>query len=231
MIISHKHKFIFLKTNKTAGTSVEIALSKFCGREDVITPIKANDEKIRTDLGYPGPRNYLAPLSSYDFSDVLQVLRGGRRKRTFRTHMVASDVKTNIGDDIWNSYFKFCIERNPWDRMASLYFWATKKKAPRPSVTEFLASETPLILKRWGYDLYTIDKEIVVDQICRFENLEEDMDNVRLKIGLPEKLDLPHAKGTTRKKNQSYRDLFDDEQRVKIAELFAEEIASFGYEF
>ncbi|MEL6382956.1 MAG: chondroitin 4-O-sulfotransferase, partial [Cyanobacteria bacterium J06626_18] len=31
MIISHEYKFIFLKTRKTAGTSIEIALSKFCG--------------------------------------------------------------------------------------------------------------------------------------------------------------------------------------------------------
>lgn len=29
MIISHKNRFIFLKTEKTAGTSIEIALSKF----------------------------------------------------------------------------------------------------------------------------------------------------------------------------------------------------------
>ena len=31
MIVSHEHKFIFLKTKKTAGTSIELALSELCG--------------------------------------------------------------------------------------------------------------------------------------------------------------------------------------------------------
>ena len=35
MIISHKHKFIFFKTRKTAGTSLQIALSEFCEDGDV----------------------------------------------------------------------------------------------------------------------------------------------------------------------------------------------------
>ena len=47
VIISHRHRFIFIKTGKTAGTSVEIALSKFCGPEDVITPISPEDEATR----------------------------------------------------------------------------------------------------------------------------------------------------------------------------------------
>ena len=59
MIISHDYKFIFLKNRKTAGTSIEIALSKFCGPNDVITPISPEDEATRKELGYRGPQNYL----------------------------------------------------------------------------------------------------------------------------------------------------------------------------
>jgi hypothetical protein len=33
MILSHEHKFIFIKTNKTAGPSIEITLSKHCEPE------------------------------------------------------------------------------------------------------------------------------------------------------------------------------------------------------
>jgi len=39
MIISHTHKFIFIKSEKTAGTSIEAALSRYCSGDDVVTPI------------------------------------------------------------------------------------------------------------------------------------------------------------------------------------------------
>ena len=50
VIASHQHRFIFLKTRKTAGTSVEIALSKVCGPDDVITEISPEDEARGVDL-------------------------------------------------------------------------------------------------------------------------------------------------------------------------------------
>jgi len=43
MIISHKYKFIFIKTVKTAGTSIEVFLNNYCGEEDIITPIHPKD--------------------------------------------------------------------------------------------------------------------------------------------------------------------------------------------
>ena len=47
MIISHRHKFIFVKTKKTAGTSIETLLASVCGEEDVITEISEEEERIK----------------------------------------------------------------------------------------------------------------------------------------------------------------------------------------
>lgn len=59
MILSHDWRFLFLKTRKTAGTSVEIALSRICGPLDVITPISPADQAQRNKDSGTLPRNYL----------------------------------------------------------------------------------------------------------------------------------------------------------------------------
>ena len=49
MIISHRHKFVFLKPRKVAGTSVEVALARHCGEEDIVTPIGTFDPEWDED--------------------------------------------------------------------------------------------------------------------------------------------------------------------------------------
>ena len=48
MIISHKHKFIFVRPRKTAGTTMQNVLSTICGEEDIITA-GYNDGKKRKE--------------------------------------------------------------------------------------------------------------------------------------------------------------------------------------
>ena len=63
MIVSHRYRFIFLKTNKTAGASIEIALSRFCDSEDIITPLLPDDELIRSNLDLPPANRSIRTLS------------------------------------------------------------------------------------------------------------------------------------------------------------------------
>jgi hypothetical protein len=231
MIISHKYKYIFLKTNKTAGTSIEIALSKYGSPDDIITPIDIpEDEKIREELGYQCPVNYLAPLRDYRVKDFVKLFRSGRRKRRFYNHITASKVRARVGQKLWESYFKFCVERNPWDRVVSLYYWQNRAE-PRIPFSAFILSDAPLSLKRKGFEIYTIDGQVAVDKICRYENLSEELEAVRKKLGIPEKLNLPQAKSQFRKDKQSYRDIFGEMEKAKIESLFNDEIKLFGYEF
>ena len=209
MIVSHKYKFIFLKTTKTAGTSIEIALSKFCGSEDIITPIYP-EEELRTQLGYRGAQNYQAD--------------------GFYNHIHAQQLKKLIGEGVWNRYYKFCFERNPWDRFVSYYYWRYQLE-PRPTIAEFLKSEfNPLVfLRRTGFKLYTIEGEIVVDRVCLYENLNEELAQLKIKLGLPEELQLPRAKSSSRKDRRSYREILDEDTKTQIRETFSKEISMFGY--
>ena len=47
MIISHEHKFIFLKPFKVAGSSFEFALSSILGPSDLLTYLGPGEEKQR----------------------------------------------------------------------------------------------------------------------------------------------------------------------------------------
>ena len=230
MIISHKYKFIFLKTNKTAGSSIEIALSEHCATNDIITPLGPEEIKIKEDLGCRGAQNYYSPIWEYGFQDLLKYMSQGKKKVRFYNHITAREVRAHLGEQVWDSYFKFCFERNPWDRIISHYYWNYRSE-PRPSISDYIKSRRPLILKQRGYDLYTIDGNIAVDKVCRFENMSEELEVIRRQLGIPEKLELPRTKSVTRKDKRSYREILSVEDRDYISELFRDEINIFRYEY
>lgn len=229
MIVSHRYRFIFLKTRKTAGTSIEIALSRFCGPDDIITPIWKEDEGTRRQLGYRGPQNYLAPIGDYTLADWKNWLVKRRRKLRFYNHMPASEIRFHVGQPVWDSYYKFCFERNPWDRVISQYFWRGRLR-PGQTMTGFLATDGPALLRRSGYEMYTIDNRVAVDRICRYENLAEELETVRTRLGIPEPLALPWAKAQFRTDKRSYNEILNASEKAKIAALFREEIDLLGYE-
>lgn len=224
MIISHKYRFIFIKTEKTAGTSVEIALSKYLGDEDVITPLATEDEHYRNRQGYHAAQNYLIPLSRYNFDDWARLFIRGNRL-AFYNHAPAAFVRRWVSGEMWESYFKFCFERNPWDKAVSFYFWRNPTE-PRPSISDFIQRGGANSLL--GFDLYALNGEILVNRVCRFERLQEEMEAVASIVGLPETPRLPRAKTKTRGA-RDYRDILTEDDRLKLSKVFAREIAHFDY--
>lgn len=224
MIISHKYKFIFIKTRKTAGTSIDLALSSFCGPNDVVAPRAKNDELATF---YIPAQNYEIGLKYYGLSDVWYYIRHGKKK-VFRAHSPASYIKENISHDIWDNYFKFCFERNPWDKVISDYYWNLYKgRISNTSLHEFVMCNKMIS----DFGKYSINNEIAVDFIGKYENLEQDLEFVRDKLHLPDKIELPYAKSGIRKDYSPYQELFSEEERMKIKAVFSKEICTLGYSF
>jgi hypothetical protein len=227
MIVSHRYKFIFIKTEKTAGTSVEIALSKYLGESDVITPVSSADEEVRTVLGGHAPCNYAIPFRNYKLIDWLCLFRSRERFRFF-SHTSAELIKRHVGKHVWESYFKFCFERNPWDTVVSFYYWRHPTE-PRPTISEFIRGGEVNELR--GSALYTLNGQIAVDRVCRFERLDQEMEDLASILALPETPALPRTKSTYRNRRMSYREVLGERERQKIEQLYAREIAWFNYEW
>ncbi len=86
-------------------------------------------------------------------------------------------------------------------------------------------------LKRDGRELYTINGEVVVDRIFRFESLEEDLRDIFERLDVAGKPELPRTKSSFRPQGFHYRALYGDGDRMLVAELFRDEIETMGYTF
>jgi len=229
MIVSHRHRFIFVRTRKTAGTSVEIALSKFCGPHDIITRDTDIDDALRRELGYPGPQNdFGIPWSEYTFGEWRRLLLRGQRAR-FKNHMPAARIRSLVGDVIWRDYYKFAIERDPWDKAISLYYWRTRDEKPRRPLLQFLEEVGTRSLS--NAHIYLIDGRLAVDRIIAYEQLPEQLEDVRRRLALPEPLSLPRAKATHRAERSHYSQLLGPAERAVIDATCSREIELLGYRF
>jgi Sulfotransferase family len=230
MIVSHKHKFIFIKTKKTAGTAIEAALSELCGPADVITPFREESEQDRKGLS---PQNYriehpLKPKRSFLRKLLMRPERYYHQSVGFYEHMPAWRVRAYVGEEAWRSYFKFAFDRNPWERQVSWYLYKTKGKRPRPSFERFMASRRRAFVD--NYRLYTIEGALAVDFLGRYETLEADLNAALERAGVGVRLTVPRTNVTPDKdRARDYRSYYSPKTRARVAEWYQPEIALLGY--
>ena len=154
--LSEKHKFIFVHINKTAGSSMVRALH----------PIAAPywKRKINKMFKKVGIHN--------KYFDC----------HPFPIHATAQQIVNEMGLEVFKSYFSFAIVRNPWDRLVSAYTYALKyPMTPKHKFVNELGSFEKYIKWQCGNNnilqkdfICSVDGELLVDFVGRFENLEED---------------------------------------------------------
>ena len=193
-----------MKTKKTAGTSVEVFLSKFCGENDVLTPI------------YPPVESHICR----NFED-----------QGFYNHMPAKEIMKLVPEEVWRSYYKFCIERNPWDKTLSHYYMLKSRSQSFRglSLDQYLKKGEYCI----NYPLYLDDHgELLVDDVLYYEDIVFGLNAVFERLGIPFDGDLGvRAKSEYRSDMRHYTEVLSANQRKKIAKVFSNEILLHSYEY
>jgi hypothetical protein len=220
MLVSHRHRFIYTKTVKTAGTSVEIYFEDAClpPDSDVIRG-HAIAESV-TDAGIIGYRGVDPGESRY------------------YNHMPASDVRALVGPEVWDSYFKFCVIRNPFDKLVSLW-WVIVSSDPRyPDIVgdfstirmEFSNWCSQSAARAVDRDKYLIEGQVAMDYFIRYESLVSDVEHVCDRVGFPFRPDhLSRYKSGLRASHLPFVEYYEPPAARAVRDVFGWELDYFDY--
>ena len=230
MIISHLNKFIFLKTVKTGGTSLEAYLASFCDTRDIITPIcpPIDGHRPSNHRGWFNIFRALFDINELRTSGLGWLIVDFLRRRKFSNHLSGRQVRARVGHNLWRDYYTFCVDRNPWDKTLSHYHMlSARSNAPLSLDAYFEAGKFPV-----NVGMYTNrDGSLIVDRVLRYEHLGEELVEVGARLGLPLEENVPRVgKVDYRSDRRHYTEVLSTKQIDCIAEAFAAEIALHGYE-
>lgn len=235
MILSRRHGFVFIKTIKTASTSLEIFLSRLAGPDDVITYLPPPDEALRRELGASGPQNCMNPGWK---RSLLRLAGRSRHDATYFIHhnISATDLRARLGAE-WGRLRRFTVVRDPFDRAISKFFNDHRREAiPRlhqnrphndADINAYIRAMPDTDLTNWH--LYADGDHIMVTDILRYERIADDLASLLRDMGIDEPVSLPRAKGAWRLDRRHYSKILDPATRARIEHVAAREIEAFGY--
>ena len=178
--------FVYLKTHKTASTSVEMALQRAL-EDDPAAEITERTPARLTARGVIGSRLYrrrLDYLTNY-------------RVQKWRPHVAADRVRAWIGEADWARSAKIAMIRNPFDRLVSYFHFKARYRrlahdwdAQRAAFQDFAASN------KWRDDREIVFSrgEFCITHPILFERLREDLARVANSLSIAPVGDLPHTK-------------------------------------
>lgn len=236
MLVSHRKRFVYTKTVKTAGTSVESFFEPHCMADGEWQRTHARPEYVSESgiIGYRG-------------NDA----RGAR----WWNHMPAARIREQLGRDAWDSYFKFCVVRNPYEKLVSGFEMFEKRKTglsaaqkARIGLKRLLGRGDPIHsvqgsgpvqrFRSWirlgGWiddrDKYLIDGVECMDFYIRHEALLEGLRDVCERIGVEfDPSRLPSFKRADELARLPIAEYFDSATVAIVQERYRFEIERFGY--
>ena len=203
VIVLPDHGLIFVKTWKTAGTSIEVFLERVGGDNAIVTP-------IRPEVNGHRPRNH--------------------EGTPFRNHLPASAIRSALGTGAWADFTSFCVERNPWDQVISTYFFRRAIDRSDLSWDDFVASRD-FLCNHVQYTEETDRSRVIVDHVLKYESLHDELGELLSAHRIPFAGLTVRAKGNYRTDRRPYRESYTARQAAIVADEMATEIRLNGYEY
>ncbi|USR41530.1 hypothetical protein L1F06_008925 [Ectopseudomonas hydrolytica] len=231
-IISFEHRFVFVKTRKTASTSLEAFLRRYTVAGDVVTQLTPRDEKWCVERGWCScnyaadpevERAYMQLCMDDCFDEAMRYIRSA--KRLYVGHMPASKIKRLLEGNgyRWEDFHFFTVERHPYSWLLFVLLYNNSAYHERGAceidlndinerARAFIESEG--FLQRLNSNLYTEEGRLLVKDVMRYENLQEDLARMLTPlVGTPDMSEFPFLKKNAQ--HLSPTDVFD----VKTLEL------------
>jgi len=210
MLLSYDPAFLFIHIDKSAGSSIQLALQPDAP--------KKSEYGLRRRLVWLGRLNRL----------------GLYRLLEFPEHATGLAAERCLPASLFASLFKFAFVRNPWDRLVSRYaFLLRSTDHPRHSLisgmkdfSDYVAWE--ISRGKMFQHTYVTDArgELLVDFIGYYERLQEDFAKVCVRLGV--RAELPRANTSS---HRDYRTYYTPATRELVAKHFQRDIELFGYTF
>ena len=205
MIISHKHRFIFFAIPKTGTHSVRQALRAHLGPDDL--------EQVG-----------LFVQKRFSFPELADFKSG---------HVSAVQIRPILGNDVFDSYFKFAFVRNPFDRFVSYCAFMSRSTGefaarPKDFMKHVIVGLNPvdhLLYKPQYRFLVDCNEEMDVDFIGRNEDMQASYEQVCQTIGIPAS-ELGLINST---EHRPFMEYYDDETYELVSTLYRKDLELFGY--
>ena len=240
MILSFRHRFVFVRARKVAGTSVEMALSTVCGGSDIVPPMIGIDERQRQSLGgFSG--NYSAhPRAEQAYARAVLAVPDAHLGKLqpptslYTPHMSVADIVAVSGHSL-DGFRLIAIARDPYARVISFlhmrrHFDAYMAGQGMPGEATGLARELDQMIAKGGIPALACLAMYAgtTPHLLRHETIAADLNALGNLLGvtLPT---LPHAKRGALSETIDPRTVFSRSQLDWINEAFADEFTAFGY--
>lgn len=205
MIISHKHRFIFFAIPRTATHALRFALREQLAGTDYWEQVLLHHQSK-----LPVPELSLLPDG----------------------HITVQEAKTYLDQEIWKSYYKFTIARNPFDRFISSVFFKKRRYIEQfnPRAYMHLLLQEPGLEKDVLFRPQTdfmLDKngQSAMDYVGSFENLQGAFDEICRMTGLKPML-LEHRNSS---EHLPYQEYYDEKLYENVKEFYKKDFQILGY--